>query len=152
MGLLKRLDLPPLWIAGGITLAWAQATYASAGLSLWHPVTQLLAGLLVGAGLLVIALGLYELIQQRTTVDPHKDSAKLVQTGIFSRTRNPIYLGDMLVLAGAILWQDAVLSLVLVPIFVWVFERRFIEVEEKRLRRSFRTEFALYERKVGRWF
>jgi protein-S-isoprenylcysteine O-methyltransferase Ste14 len=75
----------------------------------------------------------------------------LVQSGIFSRTRNPIYLGDTLVLVGLILNWNAVLALPLVPIFVWVIERRFIIPEENRLRRKFRAEFARYSQKVRRW-
>jgi len=42
-------------------------------------------------------------------------------------------------------------NLALIPIFVWVIERRFILGEEDRLRRKFRHEFARYENKVRRW-
>ena len=63
--------------------------------------------------------------RQKTTVIPHLEASHLVQSGIFSRTRNPIYLGDALVLTGLVLRFDAVLSLVLVPAFVWIIERRF---------------------------
>jgi len=87
----------------------------------------------------------------RTTVIPHQTPSTIIQTGIFSRTRNPIYLGDALVLAGAVLWLDAVLSLVLVPIFVWLIERRFILPEEARMRRVFGPGFVAYARKVRRW-
>lgn len=41
-----------------------------------------------------------------------------------------------MILLGMILYLDAVLSLVLVPIFVWVVEKRFIEAEEMRLQRK----------------
>ena len=75
----------------------------------------------------------------------------MVQSGIYRRSRNPIYLGDVLILAGLILRFDAVLSLVLLPIFVWLLERRFIIPEEDRLRRTFRADFARYERKTRRW-
>jgi protein-S-isoprenylcysteine O-methyltransferase Ste14 len=74
-----------------------------------------------------------------------------VQSGIFSRTRNPIYLGDALILLGLILRWDAVLSLPLVPIFVWIIEKRFIEPEENCMRRTFRMEFARYCEKTRRW-
>ena len=82
---------------------------------------------------------------------PHETPSFMVQTGIFSRTRNPIYLGDVLLLTGVILKMDAVLSLVLVPVFVWLLEKRFIVPEEDRLRRKFRSDFARYERKTRRW-
>ena len=75
----------------------------------------------------------------------------LIQSGIFGRTRNPIYLADVLILMGLCLWWDAILALALVPILVWVLERRFIVPEENRMRRIFRADFARYEQKVRRW-
>ena len=58
---------------------------------------------------------------------------------------------DVLFLAGVILHLDAVLSLVLVPVFVWLLEKRFIVPEENRLRRQFRADFARYTQKTRRW-
>jgi len=43
------------------------------------------------------------------------------------------------------------LSLPLIPIFVWIVEKRFILAEEDRLRRKFRAVFAQYCRKTRRW-
>lgn len=145
------IDIPPIWLAGFIALAWLQSRFLDLGLSLDHPVTDLLSGLLVGAGILLIALAAAEFRRHRTTIIPHQTPEKLIQSGIFSRSRNPIYLGDTLILAGVILWLDAVPSLVLVPIFVWWIERRFVIPEENRMRRTFRADFARYERKVRRW-
>ena len=92
-----------------------------------------------------------EMRRQRTTIIPHREADRLVQSGIFRRSRNPIYLGDVLLLAGVILWMDAVLGLVLVPVLAWVLERRFIIPEEDRLRRKFRADFARYCEKARRW-
>jgi|Transcript_21128 protein-S-isoprenylcysteine O-methyltransferase Ste14 len=89
--------------------------------------------------------------RQKTTVHPHGEPSHLVQSGIFKRSRNPIYLGDCLLLLGLILRFDAVLSLALLPLFVWVLERRFIIPEERKLRRQFRADWARYEQKTRRW-
>lgn len=148
---MKRFDLPPVWLALFALLAWAQARVLPLGLSLAGPVTDLLGGLLVGAGLLLMVLAVIELRRHRTTVVPHRIPDTLVQSGIFSRSRNPIYLGDTLLLAGLVLRFDAVLSLALVPLFVWLIERRFILPEEDRMRRRFRAEFARYQQKTRRW-
>ena len=147
----KRIDVPPVWLIGFGVLAWIQAAYLPAGLSLAGPVTDLLGGTLVGGGIILIFLAVTEFRRHKTTVIPHHTPARLIQSGIFSRTRNPIYLGDALVLAGLILRFDAVLSLVLIPVFVWVIERRFVLPEEDRMRRAFRADFARYEQKVRRW-
>lgn len=148
---MKWIDLPPVWLAGFVALAWAQARYLSMGLSFGGVWADLLGGLLVGGGVLLMLLAVTEMRRHRTTIIPHNTPSSLVQSGIFSRTRNPIYLGDAMVLAGLILYFGAVLSLPLIPIFVWVIERRFILPEEGRMRREFRADFARYEGKVRRW-
>ncbi|GGH21785.1 methyltransferase family protein [Cribrihabitans marinus] len=148
---MKWIDMPPVWLAGFITLAWLQARHLPLGLSLDGAVTDLLGGVLVGGGVLAILLAAVELRRHRTTIVPHQTPDRLVQSGIYKRSRNPIYLGDALILAGLVLRFDAVLSLALVPVFVWVIERRFILPEEDRLRRTFRADFARYERKTRRW-
>lgn len=112
---------------------------------------MLLAGLLIGAGVVLALLAFMEFRRHKTTVIPHKTPDKLIQSGVFARTRNPIYLADVLILAGLCFWWDAVLALVLLPIFVWVLERRFIIPEENRLRRTFRADFARYAQKTRRW-
>lgn len=145
------LDIPPVWLAGFIALAWLQARHLPLGLSLAGWGTDLLGGVLIGGGLLLALLAVFEMRRQRTTVVPHLQADALVQSGIFSRTRNPIYLGDLMILAGLILRFDAVASLVLVPVFLWVIERRFVIPEEDRLRRKFRADFARYCQKTRRW-
>ena len=147
---MKWLDIPPVWLAAFVALAWVQATYWSMGLGFGDWV-GLLGGLCVGGGIVLMALAFAEFRRHRTTIVPHMTPAKLIQSGIFSRTRNPIYLGDTLILTGLILYWNAILSLPLIPIFVWVIEKRFIIPEEDRMRRTFRADFARYERKVRRW-
>ena len=148
---MKWIDLPPVWLALFVAIAWAQPVYLPMGLSFGGVWADFAGGLLVGGGLVLMALAFVEFRKARTTVIPHRMPTSIIQSGIFSRTRNPIYLGDALVLAGIILRADAVLALPLVPIFVWVIEKRFIIGEENRMRREFKAEFARYEQKVRRW-
>ena len=132
-------------------LAWLQASRLPMGLSFGGTWADLLGGLFLGGGILLMLLAFAEFRRHRTTVVPHKTPSRLIQSSIYSRTRNPIYLGDVLILAGLILRFDAVLSLPLVPILLWVLEKRFVVPEEDRMRREFRTDYARYERKVRRW-
>lgn len=148
---MKWLDMPPIWLAGFAALAYVQGHFYTLGLSLLHPVTMLLSGLLVGAGLVLAGLAAMEFKRHKTTIIPHQDASLLIQTGVFKRSRNPIYLADVLILAGLVLWWGAVLSLALVPILFWVLETRFVIPEEDRLRRKFRADFARYAQKTRRW-
>ncbi len=150
--MIKWIDIPPVWLFGFAALAWWQGRLLPMGLSFGGGWADFFGGILVGAGLLLIALAFAEFRRHRTTVIPHREAERLITGGIFKRTRNPIYLGDALVLAGLILRWDAVLALPLLPGFVWVIEKRFIEAEEDRLRRRFRMDFARYCQKTRRWF
>ncbi|NOE25331.1 isoprenylcysteine carboxylmethyltransferase family protein [Ruegeria sp. HKCCD6157] len=148
---MRWMDVPPVWLIAFAALAWLQAKYLKLGLSLEGGLTDLLSGVLIGGGILMAVLAVVEFRRHKTTVIPHETPSSMVQSGIYKRSRNPIYVGDVLILAGLILRFDAVLSLVVVPVFVSVLERRFILPEEDRLRRTFRADFARYERKTRRW-
>lgn len=148
---MKWLDLPPIWLVGAVAFSWFQSARFPAALTFGGRWSDLVGGLLVGGGLLLMLLAFMEFRKHKTTVVPHQTPTSLIQSGIFSRTRNPIYLGDALVLAGLILRWDAVLALPMIPLFVWVIEKRFIIPEEDRMRRVFRADFARYTSKTRRW-
>lgn len=148
---MKWIDIPPVWLAVAIAAAWWVGVSDPWALSFGSPWVDLLAGLLIGGGIVLMLLAVIEMRKQRTTIIPHRDADHLVQSGIFKRSRNPIYLGDVLVLLGLILRFDAPLALPLLPVFVWWLERHFILPEEDRLRRKFRVEFARYCEKTRRW-
>lgn len=145
------IDMPPVWLLAAIVAAYAVGVVEPMWLTFGGQWAQLVAGVLIGGGLILLALAIYEMRSKRTTVIPHQEADHLVTSGIFSRSRNPIYVGDMLILAGFILRFDAVLALTLLPVFVWVIERRFVIPEEDRLRRKFRAEYARYCLKTRRW-
>lgn len=151
--MLKWIDIPPVWLAGFAVLAWWAAEAAAMILPaalLSHPGLDLLGGLLVGGGLVLMALAIYEMRRARTTPIPHLQPTALVTSGIFSRTRNPIYLGDALVLAGlALRWGWP--GLVLVPLFMAVIHDRFIRAEEARLNEAFGPRFTAWAAKTRRW-
>ena len=148
---MKRIDVPPVWLIGFVILAWLQSRYFPMGLNFGGGLSDLLAGLLIGGGIILTALAVVEFRKHSTTIHPHGTPASLIRSGIFKRSRNPIYLADVLILSGLILLFDAVLALPLIPIFVWVLEKRFIVVEEDRLRREFRADFARYQNQTRRW-
>lgn len=148
---MKWIDMPPVWLAGALALAWWQSAQMTLGLGFGGAWADFAGGLLAGGGVVLMALAFAEFRRNRTTVIPHETPAALIRTGIFKRTRNPIYLGDVLILAGLILKWDAVLSLPLIPVFLWVIEKRFVIPEENRMRRTFRADFARYERDTRRW-
>lgn len=149
--MLKWIDTPPVWLLAALALAWTQARHYPLGLGFGGYWADFVGGLLIGGAVLLFAMALVAFRQTRTTIIPHREAERLITSGIYAHSRNPIYLADTLILTGFILRWDAVPALVLIPIFVWIIEKRFIEPEEKMLRRKFRADFARYCRKTRRW-
>lgn len=148
---LKWIDIPPVWLGLCLALAYWLGLKKPFWLSFDHAVTQFLSAVLIGAGLILMLLAVAEMRRQKTTVIPHLEADRLVQSGIFKRSRNPIYLGDVLLLTGFILRWDAPVALPLVPVLFWILETRFVIPEEDRLRRKFRQDFYRYTEKTRRW-
>jgi protein-S-isoprenylcysteine O-methyltransferase Ste14 len=114
------------------------------------------AGHVIGTGLFWAGLGLMalaavEFLRVRTTPVPRASPQALITSGIFRITRNPIYLGDALVLAGLCLRWEASLALILVPLFVLFIDRRFIQQEEQTLSTAFPESYPAYLTVTRRW-
>ena len=106
---------------------------------------------LVGA--LLIPSGIISLRLAHTTISPTRPdrSSSLVIAGIFRLTRNPIYLGSLVLLtAWAMkLWQPQ--SFVALPVFAAWMHYLQILPEERVLRAKFGAEFDAYMRSTRRW-
>jgi protein-S-isoprenylcysteine O-methyltransferase Ste14 len=145
------MKIYPLAVAGGL---------AAAMLALHQllPVTTARAPgqsgialfLMIGAALLVLAsAGLFR--RRHTTVHPHQDASQLVTTGLYRFSRNPMYLGMLLALAGLALWCGQPFLLVFPAAFLLVMNNYVIPGEEQRLHTIFGEEYARYLRKTRRW-
>jgi protein-S-isoprenylcysteine O-methyltransferase Ste14 len=110
-------------------------------------------GLVVAAGLGVMAFAIAQFVRARTTIDPiHPAAASaLVDRGVFGLTRNPMYLGLALVLSGLALWLGDGGSALLVAGFVAYITRFQIVPEERALRAKFGGAFDAYAARVRRW-
>lgn len=148
---MKWIDIPPVWLFVALLATWGISLVQPSFLAVGGPITQLMGGLLVGGGLVLILLAALEMRKRRTTIIPHMEADNLVTTGVFARSRNPIYLGDALILMGLALRWETPIAILLVPLFVGTITQRFILPEEDRLRVKFRADFARYCQKTRRW-
>ena len=110
-------------------------------------VVVLVAGILVGG----IAVSLFA--RARTTVNPLKprESSALVTRGVYRWTRNPMYLGMLVVLVAWALFVANWLAFVGVPLFMLYINHFQIRPEERVLRERFGAQFEDYCGKVRRW-
>ena len=86
-----------------------------------------------------------------TPIRPFETSTALVTDGPFAVSRNPIYLGMVVGLAGIGVVLGMAMPFVVIPPFAWFIQRRFIEVEEKMLEDAFGDAYRAYKSRVRRW-
>jgi protein-S-isoprenylcysteine O-methyltransferase Ste14 len=110
-------------------------------------------------GMILIVLGLIppmvsigQFFAVGTQVHPtSKSNNKLVMTGFFAVTRNPMYLGLIVFSFGAAVWFGRPL-MYLAPVFVFMIANwAFIPFEEAKMRRQFGDAFDAYTQRVKRW-
>lgn len=142
---------PPVWSLAYVLIAAALSYWAG-----WPRVPGLplvpLAVLLVVAGISLSATGAVLFRREGTELNPASaTNRKLVTSGPFRFTRNPMYLGLIIITLGIALWIGA-WPMFLAPIATfatanWVY----IPFEEAKMYRQFGTEFDAYVSRVRRW-
>lgn len=77
---------------------------------------------------------------------------ELVTTGIFNHCRNPLYVGNILMLLGVgILANSLIYVAVIIPLFLLIYHA-IVLAEENFLRKKFGSAFEQYCARVNRWF
>lgn len=111
------------------------------------------AMLLAVLGGAVALAGVHAVGRQRTTVNPLAPyrARVLVTDGIYRFTRNPMYLGMLLILAAWAVWLGNMLSGLILPLSMWVLTLLQIWPEERILRQRFGPAYADYAARVRRW-
>ena len=90
-------------------------------------------------------------IKGRGTLSPADPTKKLVATGLYGFSRNPMYVGVILILVGeAVFFQSLNLWIYSVLVFL-AFHIFILRFEEPRLKKDFGEEYKSYCEKVGRW-
>jgi len=146
----KRKVIPPVYLVA--TLGVMTALYYRAPLArfLEPPFTYLGAVPLVGGiGMAIAASRAFA--RAGTPVIPFERSTALVTDGLYSVTRNPMYLSMVLILLGVAVLFGTVSALLPIPVFAWVIQHNFIRGEERFLEEIFGEQYLGYKRRVRRW-
>lgn len=116
------------------------------------PVTAMLIGFsvtIIGQLIRVITIGLVYIIRGGKNRRVYADT--LVTTGIFSHCRNPLYVGNILILVGlGIASNSLIFMAIATPLFLF-FYQAIVLAEENFLRNKFGAEFDAYCSRVNRW-
>lgn len=148
-----ELKIPPALLVIIIGLLMWQVALNTSELSFLLPFKNWLFGTFVGVGMTIAILGVVCFRRANTTVNPLTPNASstLVKDGIYQISRNPMYLGFLLVLIG---WGFILANLLSILLsFSFVLYMNFFQIipEERALATIFGDDFSDYKRRVRRW-
>ena len=104
-------------------------------------------------GIIFILSAVIQFVNRKTTVNPTKPykTTSLVITGVYKITRNLMYLGMLLIIISFAFYKASIISLILIPFFIFYINKFQIEPEEFEMRKKFGKEYEDYCKKVDRW-
>ena len=89
--------------------------------------------------------------KSRKEINPNRPESRLITSGVYRLTRNPVNLGFVFMLVGILFTYGSYWGILLAPIMVILFNRMIIEPEEKHLTAKFGQEYLGYTQRVRRW-
>ena len=146
----KRKILPAVYLFIGLVFLWLLQIYA--------PVQQIIEPPLAYAGLVLVLFGIFmatvsanRFVKAETGLIPFDEASTLVTGGFYRFTRNPMYLGMLLMLSGVAFMLGNVSGLLPLILFVLVIRLNFIAGEERMLEAAFGQQYLDYKSTVRRW-
>ncbi|MBT8078363.1 MAG: isoprenylcysteine carboxylmethyltransferase family protein [Gammaproteobacteria bacterium] len=145
-----RGPLPPVYLLLGILLQVGFHYAMPLAVIVSRPYNWSGIALIV-AGVLIIVFPAASFSKADTTIIPFRESSSLVVSGLYRYTRNPMYLGMLIILVGVALLTGSLSPFVVPLLFVLVINKMIISVEERMLEREFGEEYRDYRKSVRRW-
>lgn len=145
------MNIPPLaQLAFCMVIAGLLATFFP--LARFEAPAWLIAVTAVAGGLFLFP-AITSFVRHKTTVNPQSPelASTLVTSGIYSLTRNPMYVGMLIVLMTLVLWLGAFSTVLTVIAFFLMIDRFQIRGEERALTQIFGKPFQDYAARVPRW-
>ena len=104
-------------------------------------------------GIVIILLAIIQFKKYKTSITPLNPSnaTKLIVYGIYKFSRNPMYLGLLLILSGISIIQNPIGGLLFVPAFILYINHFQIIPEESAMLDLFKDDFLKYKENVRRW-
>ena len=150
MNILKTKIPPPI-----IALTCIVINYLSTYLinPINFPNIEIIGILILLVGLITAMLAIFFFKKYKTTVNPinPEEATTLVTTGIFSITRNPMYLGLFFVISSTVLFFGSWFGIIILIFFVWYINKFQIIPEEEAMEKLFGNKYNEYRKNVRRW-
>lgn len=122
-----------------------QVPFVSSAIALVGGLLFLLSGIVLAAS----AARLFS--KAKTGIVPFSESTKLVVSGAYRFTRNPMYLGMFFCLIGVTLLVNNVLGLLVLLLFFFIIRQKFVLKEELQMQETFGDDYAQFKARIRRW-
>lgn len=142
--------LPPTYLL--IAIVSMVALHFLAPLASLIPFPWNMLGLIpfaLGVGINMLADNAFK--RANTTVKPYETSTTLITDGVFRLTRNPMYVGFVLILLGVAIFVGSLSPYLIVVLFPILMKKIFIIFEEQMLEQTFGNTWLTYKQQVRRW-
>ena len=108
---------------------------------------------ILSAGILIFVNPVLQFIKSKTTVNPiqFEEVNKLVTSGIFKYSRNPMYLGMLMIVLSTSIFYLNIYSILTPLLFILWINKFQINREEEFLIEKFGDEYLSYKKKTRRW-
>ena len=148
-----KLKIPPLLLTLLFGLAMWVISESSVLIEIPVVVSLCLSFALFTLGATVLISAVVSFRFAKTTVNPllPSESTVLVKSGVYKFSRNPMYLGFLLLLVGWGVFLSSLYSLVVPLLFVIYMDAFQIRPEEAILQEIFGEQFSVYQKQVRRW-
>ena len=145
----KVISIPPTYLFLGLLLS-VVLFYLFPSLKLIKFPYNLfgLAVLLVG---IILNWQSWVLFKKHKTSYKFEESTLFIKEGLYKYSRNPMYLGMVMLLLGVAIYVGNLASLVPLILFFVVIDRMFVPYEEEKMENTFGVEYLDYKKRVRRW-
>ena len=145
----NKIPPPIVTLFFGLCIYFSQEHFPESNLEF----LTMLSYFLYFAGLTVLILAVRLFKKQNTTVNPIKieNASSLVTSGIFKYSRNPMYLGMLMILLGLAFMFNLIGGILFTLLFAIYITKYQIRPEEEVMERLFGEDFLKYKNSVRVW-
>ena len=141
---------PPLIYIAGFVIGYLLDRAVPLTLTSW-PLGEPLGWALVAVGVALMGSAVMTFRRAGTSLNPAKPTTRVVVHGPYRFTRNPMYVGWVIVYLGCVLLTNTVWPLVSLPVVLVLISRAVIAKEERYLEAKFGDAYRAYKARVRRW-
>lgn len=147
---IPRKIIPPAYFLLALAAMALLAHYVPISHLIYIPL-RVFGSLLILAGLCISATANWTFWKAGTPARPFELPVCLVTDGLFRYSRNPMYLGMIIMLTGTWIALGKLSPLFVIPVFFVIIQEGFIKYEEAFMEKTFGDEYLAYKSDVRRW-